>query len=123
MRTINIPDKVYAQLQELLKEVQTWQLVRHGRLIAETPEDVIPWLIGYYKSEHERVKIFSLVRDDLCPRYATTTSAEKVLDIIRKVDSCCCPHKECHSGEGHDGLNCRDCLIKWIEEELREARR
>ena len=53
MRTINIPDKVYAQLQELLEEIQTWQLVRHGRLIAETPEDVIPWLIGYYKSEHE----------------------------------------------------------------------
>lgn len=58
MRTINIPDKVYAQLQELLKEVQTWQLVRHGRLITETPEDVIPWLLGYYiANEEARLKI------------------------------------------------------------------
>jgi hypothetical protein len=53
MRTINIPDKVYARLQGLLPEIQTYQLVRHGRLICDTPEDVIPWLIGYYKAEHE----------------------------------------------------------------------
>ena len=54
MRTIEIGDKTYAQLQELLKEVQTYQLVRHGRLIAETPEDVVPWLLGYYIANEER---------------------------------------------------------------------
>jgi len=56
MRTINIPDKVYAQLQELLKEVQTYQLVRHGRIICDTPEDVIPWLIRYYQALNKDVK-------------------------------------------------------------------
>jgi len=53
MRQIEIGDRTYAQLQDLLKEVQTYQIVRHGRLISETPEDVIPWLIGYYKAERE----------------------------------------------------------------------
>ena len=58
MRTIEIGDKTYAQLQELLKEVQTYQLVRHGRIISETPEDVIPWLLGYYiANEEARLKI------------------------------------------------------------------
>ena len=53
MRQIEIGDKTYVQLQELLKEIQTYQLVSHGRIIADTPEDVIPWLIGYYQAEHE----------------------------------------------------------------------
>jgi hypothetical protein len=43
----------------------------------------------------------------------------RVLGIIRTADDCCCPHELCRSGEGHDNLNCRDCLIKWIEESLR----
>lgn len=56
MRTINIGDKTYAHLQELLKEIQNYQLVMHGRLICETPEDVIPWLVGYYKAQNEEVE-------------------------------------------------------------------
>ena len=43
---------------------------------------------------------------------------ERVLDLIRKTDGGACPYELCRSGNGHDGLNCRDCLVKWIEESL-----
>ena len=44
---------------------------------------------------------------------------ERVLDLIRTTDGGACPYELCRSGNGHDGLNCRDCLVKWIEESLR----
>lgn len=51
MRTIFISDKVYVHLEEILKKVAAGQIERHGRPISETPEDMIPWLIGYYEAQ------------------------------------------------------------------------
>lgn len=49
MRTIFISDKTYVQLEEILKREQQGQIERIGKAISETPEDMIPWLIGYYQ--------------------------------------------------------------------------
>jgi len=48
MRTINITDRTYVQLEDILKEVQQGQIERHGKPISETPEEMINWLIYYY---------------------------------------------------------------------------
>lgn len=44
---------------------------------------------------------------------------ERVFYLLEQTDAGACPHKQCRRGDGHDNLNCRDCLIKWIEESLR----
>jgi hypothetical protein len=54
MRTINIPDKTYFELQLLLKKIEINEIKEYGYVICKTPEDVIPWLIGYYKGQHEK---------------------------------------------------------------------
>jgi len=43
----------------------------------------------------------------------------KVLDLISSLDEFACPYVKCCGGQGHDGLNCRDCLVKWIKERVR----
>lgn len=57
MRTINISDKTYVDLEDILKKEQLGQIERHGRIISETPEDMIPWLVGYYKVHKELERI------------------------------------------------------------------
>jgi DNA modification methylase len=49
MRTINITDRTYVELEEILKIAQKKQMEMHGYIICVTPEDMIPWLIGYYR--------------------------------------------------------------------------
>jgi hypothetical protein len=56
MRTINILDKTYHLLEVILKEEQIGQIERHGKPISETPEDMIPWLIGYYQGSERFFK-------------------------------------------------------------------
>jgi len=44
---------------------------------------------------------------------------KRVLDLIKSLDEFACPYATCSSGDGHDGLNCRDCLVQWIKTRLR----
>jgi len=44
---------------------------------------------------------------------------KRVLDLIQSLDAFACPYATCCSGDGHDGLNCRDCLVQWLKERLR----
>lgn len=56
MRTINITDRTYVDLEDILKIAQKKQMEMHGYIICETPEDVIPWLIRYYQALNKDVK-------------------------------------------------------------------
>jgi len=56
MRRIDISDNTYLELLELLKQAQVTQVKEHGYIICEAPEDMIPWLIGYYVATEESRK-------------------------------------------------------------------
>ena len=75
-------------------------------------------LEGMHDSEYEISFLVatSLIRSQ---EHTPHQERERVLKIIKKIDPCGCPHKKCRNGDGHDGLNCRDCLISWIEKKLR----
>jgi len=57
MRTIQITDKTYAQLERIGKELRDGisSMLGYETVAFEYPEDVIPFLAGYY--EESRAKI------------------------------------------------------------------
>ena len=56
MRTIQILDTTYAELSVILKDQQPGQIKQYGEPICKAPEDMIPWLLGYYKGAQKSLK-------------------------------------------------------------------
>jgi len=56
MRTIKILDTTYVELEEILKMEHIRQIKSLGYVVCQVPEDMIPWLIGYYVATEEARK-------------------------------------------------------------------